>query len=140
MPDEEARRGARLHGTFEKGAHLCQTGITRPAPKPQDALLGSFADGRAHRLRHLVVLLQPSTAKPQPASPKETPAGSDGTFMQTAAMDGIAEVEHGRSWPANATPAKRTREQPIESTVSCEFPLLEFVFRLARGMHGEHSR
>jgi len=57
---------------------------------------------------------EPSTAKPQPAtpsaksqpaSPKEKPAGADGAFMQTAAMDGLAEVEHGRLATQNASAA-----------------------------------
>ena len=46
---------------------------------------------------------EPSTTKPQPASPKEKPASSDATFMGTAAMDGLAEVEHGRLATQNAS-------------------------------------
>jgi len=45
-----------------------------------------------------------STAKPASGSPSQgTPAAADAMFIRTAAMDGMAEVEHGRLVAQNAT-------------------------------------
>jgi putative membrane protein len=51
----------------------------------------------------VVASQEPAATKPRPAAPGKKPASADAPFIGTAAMDGLAEVEHGRLATQNAS-------------------------------------
>jgi putative membrane protein len=53
-----------------------------------------------------MAMAQEPSARPAQGAAAAKPAGADAAFMKTAAMDGLAEVEHGRLAAQNAASAE----------------------------------
>ncbi len=65
---------------------------------------------------NVIASQEPAATKPRPEVPGEKPASADAPFIGTAAMDGLAEVEHGHLATRNASSAdvKRFAQRMVD--------------------------